>query len=228
MRILLVEDERRLAEALEQILKRHGYLVDVTGDGTAGLDMAETGIYDVIVLDRMLPNMEGVEILRHLRANRVKPPVIFLTAKDSVPNRVEGLDAGADDYLVKPFSTDELLARVRALARRPENLREADALFVASRHLDMSVSEAAVNDEKIALSATEAQLLELLMRNRGQTLTKGQILDRIWGFGKDVDMKNVELYIFYLRREIPFDKSGVEIRTIRGVGYCLEETRPRP
>ena len=226
MRILLVEDELRLAEALEQILKRQGYLVDVTGDGAAGLDMAETGIYGVIILDRMLPNMEGVDILRHLRANRINTPVIFLTAKDSVPNRVEGLDAGADDYLVKPFSKDELLARVRALARRPENLRETHIMSVASLRLDMSVYEAAVNDEKITLSATEAQLLELLMRNRGRTLTREHILDRIWGFGKDVDMKNVELYIFYLRRKIPFEKSGAEIRTIRGVGYCLKETQP--
>ena len=226
MRVLLVEDEIRLAEALEQALKRQGYLVDLTGDGAAGLDLAKTGVYGVIILDRMLPNMEGVAILRHLRAKHIKTPVIFLTAKDSVSNRIEGLDAGADDYLVKPFSTDELLARIRALARRPENLREAHALAVASLRLDMSVYEAAVDDEKIALSATEAQLLELLMRNPGRTLTKGQILDRVWGFGKDVDRKNVELYIFYLRKKIPFEKSGAEILTIRGVGYCLKETRP--
>jgi DNA-binding response OmpR family regulator len=226
VRILLVEDELRLAEALGQILKRQGYLVDAAGDGAAGLDLAETGIYDVIILDRMLPNLEGVDVLRQLRANSIKTPVIFLTAKDSVPNRIEGLDAGADDYLVKPFSKDELLARVRALARRPENLQNVQTVSVASLFLDMRVYEASVGEEAIKLSATEAQLLELLMRNQGRTLTKGQILDRIWGFGKEVDMKNVELYIFYLRKKIPFEKSGAEIKTIRGLGYCLKKAEP--
>lgn len=226
MRILLVEDEARLAEALEQILKRQGYSVDVTGDGAIGRDMAETGIYGVIILDRMLPNMEGVDILKSLRASGLKTPVIFLTARDSVSNRVEGLDAGADDYLVKPFAKDELLARVRALARRSENLQESDVVSVASLSLDVRACEVSAGADSIRLSATEAQLLEILMRNRGQVLTKEQILDRIWGFDKEVDVKNVELYIFYLRKKIPFDKSGAEIQTVRGVGYCLREVQP--
>jgi DNA-binding response OmpR family regulator len=224
LRILLVEDETRLAEALEQILKKQGYLVDVANDGEVGRDMADTGIYSVIILDRMLPHIEGLDILRYLRANHVTTPVIFLTAKDSVPARVEGLDAGADDYLVKPFSKDELLARVRALTRRSENLQQAESVTVASLNLDMQTYEVFVADEKIKLTTTEAQLLELLMRNNGQTLTKELILDRIWGFDKEVEMKNVELYIFYLRKKIPFEKSGAEIQTIRGIGYCLKET----
>lgn len=225
MRILLVEDELRLSEALEQILKRQSYLVDVAGEGAAGRDMALTGIYDVIILDRMLPDMEGVDILRQLRANHIQTPVIFLTAKDSVSNRVEGLDAGADDYLVKPFSKDELLARIRALTRRPERLQEADQLTAASLSLHTRFCEAVVGTEKIKLTATEAQLLELLMRNQGQVLTKEQILNRIWGFDKDVEIQNVELYIFYLRKKIPFEKSGAVIQTVRGIGYCLKELR---
>lgn len=224
MRILLVEDERRLAEALEQILKRQGYLVDVSGDGAAGQDMAETGIYDVIILDRMLPNVEGVEILKYLRSRKIKTPVIFLTARDTIANRVEGLDAGADDYLVKPFSKDELLARVRALSRRSENLQPGDVLKIASLQLDTHSCEVLAGSQTTRLTVTETQLLELLMRNRGQILTKEQILDRVWGFNKDVEIKNVELYIFYLRKKIPFQQSGVEIYTIRGVGYCLKET----
>jgi len=132
LRVLLVEDETRLADALEQILKKQGYLVDVTGDGDVGQDMAETGIYDVIILDRMLPNIEGVEILKHIRARQIITPVIFLTAKDAISSRIEGLDAGADDYLIKPFSKDELLARVRALARRSEHLQMSDRICVAS------------------------------------------------------------------------------------------------
>ena len=223
MRILLVEDETRLADALAQILKKQGYLVDVTGDGAVGQDMAETGIYDVIILDRMLPNIEGVEILKHLRASRITTPVIFLTAKDAVSSRIEGLDAGADDYLIKPFAKDELLARVRALSRRSENLQTSDTICVASLCLDMRSCEVSIDAEKVKLTTTEAQLLELLMRNRGQVLTKEQILDRIWGFDKDVEIKNVELYIFYLRKKIAFEKGGVAINTVRSVGYSLKE-----
>ena len=226
MRILLVEDEIRLAEALEQILKKQGYIVDVAHDGAEGQDLAETGIYDVIILDRGLPGVEGVEILKHLRSERIATPVIFLTAKDTISNRVEGLDAGADDYLVKPFSKDELLARVRALSRRSENLQTSDTLCARSLSLDMRSCEVSVGDETIKLTATEAQLLELLMRNEGQVLTKEQILDKIWGFDKDVEISNVELYIFYLRKKIPFEKSGVTISTVRGIGYSLKETQP--
>jgi len=223
LRILLVEDETRLADALEQILKRQGYLVDVTGDGAAGQVMAETDIYDVIILDRMLPNIEGVDILKYLRAKHIKTPVIFLTAKDAVSSRVEGLDAGADDYLVKPFSKDELLARVRALSRRSENLQASDMVCVASLRLNMRSCEVSIGAKKTKLTVKESQLLELLMRNQGQVLTKEQILDRIWGFEKEVEMKNVELYIFYLRKKIALEKGGVEIQTVRGIGYCLKE-----
>ena len=223
MRILLVEDEIRLLEALEQILKKQGYIVDIASDGAVGQDMAETGIYGVIILDRNLPNIEGVEILKYLRAKCITTPVLLLTAKDTISNRVEGLDAGADDYLVKPFSKDELLARVRALSRRFENLQTDDTLCVASLCLDVRSCEASVGEEKVKLTVTETQLLELLMRNNRQTLTKEQILDRIWGFDKEVEIKNVELYIFYLRKKIDFEKSGVTISTIRGVGYSLRE-----
>jgi len=225
LRILLVEDERRLAEALEHILKKEGYVVDVTWDGSEGQDMAETGIYDVIILDRNLPNIEGVEILKYLRKAHIVTPVIFLTAKDTVSNRVEGLDAGADDYLVKPFSKDELLARVRALSRRSENLQTDDEICIASLCLNARLCEVLVGTEKVKLTVTEAQLLELLMRNQGRVLTKEQILDRIWGFEKDVEVKNVELYVFYLRKKINFEKSGVVIQTVRGVGYCLKEVQ---
>jgi len=225
MRILLVEDEIRLAEALEYILKKAGYIVDVTGDGAVGRDMAETNIYDVIILDRNLPNMEGVDVLKHLREQQITTPVIFLTAKDSVANRIEGLDAGADDYLIKPFSKDELLARVRALSRRSENLQLNDDINIASLSLNSRSCEAKVNEEKIKLTVTESQLLEFLMLNKGRTLTKEQLLDKIWGFDKDVDIKNVELYVFYLRKKINFERSGTTLETIRGIGYCLKEVR---
>jgi len=223
VRILLVEDEIRLAEALEQILKKQGYVVDLACDGAVGQEMAETGIYDVIILDRNLPSIEGVDVLKSLRREEITTPVILLTAKDTVANRVEGLDAGADDYLIKPFSKDELLARLRALSRRPSNLQGDDQLCVASLSLDVPACEVVVGNKKTKLTVTEAQLLELFMRNVGRVLTKEQILDRIWGFDKEVELKNVELYVFYLRKKIDFKKSGVNLETVRGVGYVLKE-----
>jgi len=223
LRILLIEDETRLADALAQILKKQGYLVDVAGNGDLGRDMAETAIYDVIILDRMLPGIEGVEILKYLRSKNVSIPIIFLTAKDAISSRIEGLDAGADDYLIKPFSKDELLARIRALTRRSKNLQLNESFCVASIRLDTRSCEVFIDNHKTKLTLTEAQLLELLMRNRGQTLTKEQILDRIWGFDKKVEIKNVELYIFYLRKKIDLKKGGVAIETVRGIGYCLKE-----
>lgn len=223
MRILLVEDEVRLADALEHILKKQGYLVDVSYNGTEGLNMAGTGIYDVMILDRMLPDLDGIEILKHIRRNKLTTPVIFLTAKDGVSSRIEGLDAGADDYLIKPFSKDELLARVRALSRRFEHLQINNKFSVASLHLDTMLCQVSIDGEITKLSLTETQLLELLMRNRGQILTKEQILDRIWGFNKEVEINNVELYIFYLRKKVNFEKGGATIHTVRGIGYSLKE-----
>lgn len=223
MRILLVEDEERLSEALEYILKKENYLVDVSSDGLDAQAMAETGIYDLIILDRMLPGKEGVEILKSLRAQKINVPVIFLTAKDAVVSRIEGLDAGADDYLVKPFSKDELLARVRALSRRPENLQTEHKVSVGTVTLDTLKCEVQVAQATIKLSLQETHLLEYLMQGNGRILTKEQILDKVWGFNNDVERSNVELYICYLRKKIDFEKGGIVIKTIRGIGYCLKE-----
>ncbi|MBA9084875.1 DNA-binding response OmpR family regulator [Fontibacillus solani] len=222
MRILLVEDEQRLSDALVYILNKHNILVDVASDGITGQDMAETDIYDVIVLDRMLPGKEGIDILRHLRANRITTPIIFLTAKDAVESRVEGLEAGADDYLVKPFSTEEFIARVRALGRRSTNKFIGDQLRIASLTFDPLRCEVICGNTLIKLTLKEAQLLELFMRNHGQVLTREQILERVWGLESNVEMNSVDIYIFYLRKKLIQD-GGVTIHTIRGVGYCLKE-----
>lgn len=224
MRILLVEDEKRLADALEYMLKKNHFVVDVAFDGLSGQDMAESGIYDLIVLDRMLPGKDGVEVLRQLRARGNHVPVIFLTAKDSIENRVEGLDAGADDYLIKPFSTKELMARIRALARRRETFFVGKEVALGGLKALPQKLEAIVDDQVIILSVKEMQLLELLLFNAGQVLTKEQIFDRVWGFNSDADLSSVELYIHYLRKKIPFHKAGVEIKTVRGVGYMMEAT----
>lgn len=222
MRVLLVEDEIRLADALAYILKKEGFITDVVNDGMNGFLWAQTNNYDVIILDRMLPEMDGIEILQKLRLNKIQTPTIFLTAKDTVQNRVEGLDAGADDYLIKPFSKEELLARVRALTRRSQTLIFQDQLELGSLKLNTALCQVNIANKEIKLSLKETQLLELLLRNKGQVLSKEQILDRIWGYGSDIEMKNVDLYIFYLRKKINFEKVGVNLETIRGVGYLLK------
>jgi DNA-binding response OmpR family regulator len=223
MRFLLIEDEKRLSDALTYIFKKNGFGIDVAYDGESGQDMASTGIYDLIILDRMLPKKEGLAVLKELRSDGIKTPVLLLTAKDAVEDRVAGLDAGADDYLVKPFATEELLARVRALSRRQNEQLRSDCLQVASLMLDPLRCEASCEDKKIKLTVKETQLLELFMRNSGQVISKEQILDRVWGLDAEVELNNVEIYIHYLRKKIDPEKSGVRLETIRGIGYCLKE-----
>lgn len=225
MRILLVEDEERLAEALKYILKKENYIVDVTQDGEVAEDMAETNIYDVIILDRMLPKKEGIEILKYIRGKEIKTPVIFLTAKDTIANRVEGLDAGADDYLIKPFSKAELLARVRALGRRKENIIDGDNLSAGKLILNTKECMVYDGEKEIRLSLQESQLLEYFIENKEQTLSKERIFDKIWGFDSDVEISNVELYVFYLRKKINFEKNELVLRTLRGIGYTLKEKK---
>lgn len=223
MRILLVEDEERLSEALAYILKKNRYAVDTALDGISGQDQAETGIYDVIILDRMLPGREGISILRNIRAQGIKTPVLMLTAKDTIADRVEGLDAGADDYLIKPFSTEELLARVRALGRRQAELIDGESLQAASIILHPMRGEVECAGSFVKLTMKEAQLLELFIRNKGQVISRDQILDRIWGLECEVEMNNVEIYIYYLRKKLEPLPTNIRIETIRGIGYCLRE-----
>ncbi len=222
MRILLVEDEKRLADALEYMLKKSHCVVDVAYDGDTGLDLAESGIYDLIILDWMLPGFDGIEILESIRGQSIKTPVIMLTAKDTVSNRVEGLDSGADDYLVKPFAMDELLARVRAFSRRCGSILMDNNLTIGSLTLDTKSCEAKIQDSIIKLTVKETQLLELLIRNQDQVLTKEQILDKVWGYASDVEISNVELYIYYLRKKLHREAYGFQIQTVRGVGYSLK------
>ena len=219
----MIEDERRLAEPVKYILEKNKYAVDLAEDGISGQDMAETGVYDVIILDRILPGKEGVEVLKALRAGRIKTPVILVTAKDAVADRIDGLNAGADDYLVKPFSNDELLARVNALTRRFENIAVNQLLECSALKLDCKRCEAYIFGDTISLSTQESQLLEYLMRNRGRILTKEQIFNKVWGYNSETELNAVELYVFYLRKKIDFKKSGAALVTTRGVGYSLRE-----
>ena len=221
MRILIVEDEVGLADALQYILEKNGYQVDAVYNGLDGEAYALQNIYDGIVLDRMLPGKDGMDILKEMRRSGIHTPTMFLTAKDTVNDRVDGLDAGADDYLIKPFSNKEFVARVGALVRRSESFVRNAEISLSGTVLNSNQCTYVIDGKTVRLTKTETQLLELLMRNRNQVITKEQILDKIWGFNSDVEIANVELYIFYLRKKIDFSSANLELKTIRGVGYSL-------
>ncbi len=223
MYILVVEDERRLAQVIRKVLEEEGHTVDVAYDGEDGLAMAMEGSHDVIALDILLPGMDGLEVCRALRASRVDTPVLLLTALDAVEDRVRGLDAGADDYLPKPFAFQELLARLRALGRRRVQAREPDQLRTGDLALDLRRRRAERNGKTIELSPKEVALLEFLMRNEGRVVTRTQILDHVWGYDYSPDSNLVDVYVTYLRRKIDRGHQRKLIRTVRGAGYALEE-----
>jgi len=221
MKILLVEDDRKLARALRTMLEEDGHEVDVAHDGERGLEMGMAGSHDVIILDVMLPLLDGVEVCRTLRANEVDVPVLMLTARTAVSDRVKGLDAGADDYLPKPFAFRELTARLRALMRRQVEARAGDRLEAHGIELDLLRRRAQHQGRTIDLSPTEFALLEVLMRNEGRVLSRTQILDHVWGYESWPEPNLVPVYVTYLRRKFRRLSIPLEIKSIRGVGYIL-------
>lgn len=222
MRILIVEDEKPLAKAMEAILKKHHYNIDVVHDGEQGLDYASSGIYELIILDWMLPKMSGIDILKEIRDLNIHTPVLLLTAKNAIADKVKGLDAGADDYLSKPFASEELLARIRALLRRTSVIQESDVLHFADLTLDSNRLELRTS-KQITLTLKETQVLEILMRNSPMVTSKGMLIDKLWGFDSEAGDNHVEVYISFLRKKLLFLKSNVSITTKRGVGYVLME-----
>lgn len=222
MHILVVEDERRLANLIRRALEEESHVVDVNHDGAEALEVARATDYDLIILDLMLPGVDGIEICRRLRADGKDTRILMLTARDAVEDRVLGLEAGADDYLVKPFSFSELLARVKALSRRSVQPHAEVELHVGELVLDLARHEARRNDTAIDLTAKEFQLLEYLMRNAGHVLTRTQILDHVWGYNFDSFSNVVDIYVHYLRNKIDRDFPEPMIRTVRGVGYSLK------
>lgn len=226
MRILLVEDEYALADALAESLKKEHYTVDLSYDGESGLDQALTGIYDVMVLDVMLPKINGLEVLRRIRREKITTPVLILTAKDSLEDKLRGFEMGADDYLTKPFQTRELLARIKALTRR-RGVIEETVLSYGDLLLDTGLCE--IRSEKtgqaMKLSAKEYQMLEYMMMNRRQVITKEQFIEKIWGYESDAEYNSVEVYVSFLRKKMNFVGCSTKIRSVRGVGYILEESK---
>jgi len=218
-----VEDERRLAQLVRRVLEEEGHRVEVAYDGLEGLRLALEGDFDVIVLDILLPEMDGVEVCQALRRAKVDTPILMLTALDSVEDKVRGLDAGADDYLAKPFAFQELLARLRSLSRRRVQPREPHRLQVGDLVLDLQRRRAWRGGRDIELSPKEFALLELLMRNAGRVLTRTQILDHVWGYDFAPDSNLVDVYIAYLRRKVDKGHPRPLIHTVRGHGYMISE-----
>ena len=221
MRILVVEDERKVASFLRQGLQEEGHAVEVAADGAAALDLllGEPG-YDLAILDVMLPKRDGFDVLRTLRQRRVDTPVLVLTARDAVQDKVTGLDLGADDYLTKPFAFDELLARVRALLRRREGQR-APVLALADLTLDPATRTVSRGGRRITLTAREHALLEYLLRNVGRVLTRPMIAQHVWGLDFDPESNIVDVYVGYVRRKIDGDGERRLLHTVRGAGYML-------
>ena len=224
MRLLIVEDEVRLADTLRQLLNRQGYTADVYYDGVSGLDNAMTGIYDLMVLDVMLPGMNGFQVVKKLREAGVTTPVLMLTAKSDVSDRIHGLDCGADYYLTKPFEPEELLACVRTLLRRSGGqLQESDTLTWGDLSLERTTFTLSCAEREVRLSRREYDLIELLMRNGNQVVTKEQMLVKVWGYDSQAEDNNVEVYISFLRRKLTHLHSAVKIKTLRMLGYCLTQ-----
>lgn len=223
MRILVIEDELHLAEALTQILKKNNYIVDTVNDGESGLDNALSGIYDLILLDIMLPKINGLDVLKQIRKEEIATPVILLTAKGEISDKVTGLDSGADDYLPKPFATEELLARIRAMSRRKGEVLPDNILRFGDIELNPETLMLTCGRKEVKLILKESQLLELLITRKNSASSKELIIEKIWGFDAEVEHNHVEVYISFLRKKLQHLNSKVKINTVRGVGYTLQE-----
>ncbi|WP_461204923.1 response regulator transcription factor [Clostridium sp. DL1XJH146] len=221
MKILIVEDEVRLAEAVSHILKKQNYSVDMVHDGEEGLDFGLTGIYDLIILDIMLPKMDGLSVLKELREENILTPLLLLTAKGEIQDKVIGLDSGADDYLPKPFATEELLARIRALSRRKGEVVLTDELKFGDITLNHDELKLTNEDREVKLTLKEADLLEYLILRNGAIASKELIIEKLWGFDSEAEHNNVEVYISFLRKKLAYLHFNTTIITTRGVGYAL-------
>lgn len=223
MQILVIEDDKELCTILEYQLKKNGMDVDFCYDGEDAMFYVMKQAYDIIVLDRMLPGVDGLTILSKLRNENIATPVIMLTAMDNLKNRIEGLDTGADDYLTKPFEMNELLARIRALARRPVKIENTDALYFSDFCLDVGKMQLIKDKISCSLSKRETDLLSFFIKNKGQILTREILLTRVWGANSFVTDGNLDNFICFLRKRLKAIHSQATIRTVRSVGYQLEE-----
>lgn len=225
MRILLVEDEEYMAQAVAQVLEKNNYTVDLAHDGEYGLDCGLSGIYDIIILDVMLPGCSGFEILKTLRREKITVPVLLLTAKSETEDKVAGLDLGADDYLTKPFEMQELLARLRVLARRKQEISVQSGCVFGDILLNPYTLSLFCGSQSFKLTLKESQLLEILIDARGGVISKDRIIEKVWGFDSDAEDRHVEVYISFLRKKLKALGANTSIETVRGMGYALRAGR---
>lgn len=220
MKILIVEDEKTLADTLKALLEKKGFEVEAVYDGEAGMEYAELGIYDLLILDVMMPKLNGYEVARKVRARRLGVPILMLTAKSAVEDRVRGLDSGADYYLTKPFDTRELLASVNALLRRQG--AEVDVLTLGNTVLDLTSAELSQGERSVRLSAREFEIMRALMKAGSRNLSKESILTKVWGYDTEAVANHVEVYVGFLRKKLRLIGSNVRIEAVRNLGYHLE------
>ncbi|MDO5441280.1 MAG: response regulator transcription factor [Bacillota bacterium] len=220
MKILIIEDDKLLADSLKDLLSKRGFDVEAVYDGEDGADYAELGVYDLLILDVMMPKMNGYEVARHVRAKHCATPILMLTAKSSLEDRIEGLNAGADYYLTKPFDSRELLACINALLRRQGN--EVDELVFGNTELDLSISTLICGEKSVRLSAKEFDVMRLLMQSKEKNMSKEIILARVWGYDSDAVENHVEVYVGFLRKKLASIGSNVKIVALRKLGYHLE------
>jgi DNA-binding response OmpR family regulator len=223
MRILVVEDEKKMSSFIQRGLKEEGYAVDVADDGEKGWEYASVNEYDVVILDWMLPKMDGLTLCGKIREAGSRVPILMLTVHDRTEDKIRGLDQGADDYLTKPFAFDELLARLRALARRPRELKEQTQLKAGNLTLDLVSHRVYAGHEEVALSQKEFALLEFLVRRKGQVVTRSQIAEHVWDLHFDPMSNTIDVYINFLRKKIDGSRKKSRIETIRGTGYRISE-----
>ncbi len=221
MKVIIVEDEKKMASFIERGLKEEGYEVEVAEDGERGWECINQKSYDLIILDWMLPKMDGIEVCQKIRQTKNKTPILILTAKDSVEDKIQGLDQGADDYLTKPFSFEELLARMRALLRRPTDIQKETRLKQGDLVMDLLEREVKINEQSVELSQKEFALLEFLMRNKGEVVSRTQIAEQVWDQSFDPMSNTIDVYINFLRKKIDKKDGPSRIETVRGSGYRL-------
>jgi DNA-binding response OmpR family regulator len=222
MRLLVVEDEKRMAELLRKGLEEEGYIVAIALDGPTGLAIARAGAFELILLDVMLPGMDGLEVARRLRSDGVSIPILMLTARDATPDIVQGLDLGADDYLTKPFSFEVLLARIRALLRRGP-APQSGRLQIGTLRLDPAAHAVYQGDERVTLTRTEFHLLEFLMRRAGQVVPRATLIEAVWGYDRDIESNTLDAFIRLLRTKLESKDGPRLIQTVRGIGYAIRE-----
>ena len=223
MKILIIEDEYSLADAIAETLQKENYTTKIVTNGEEGEDEALTGIYDLILLDVMLPKKDGFEILRDLKNEKINTPIIMITAKSEIGDKLQGLENGVEDYITKPFHMRELIARIKIVLKRNSNIEDNNVLEFSDLKLDLSTGKMSSNDNEISINGKELELLEILLLNKNQIVTKEMIINKIWGYENNAEYNYVEVYASFLRKKLKLLKSKVKIKAIRGTGYKMEE-----